>query len=426
MVYLSTFHSAAYQHSRSVVTTRRDFLAAAGTTAFFAADPSFLSAITPSPNLASAEAANAYGFAPGLIYLNTGSAGPTSRLVLERTLEAWTELEKNPVLNEYSLDGVLGWVEKAREKASSFLGCVKDELLITRSTSEAMNTVAQSIRLKAGDRVITTDQEHAGGSDCWRYLAERQGIVVEKVAIPDGEHDPHAILQRFADAIKPDTRVMSFSHILYTTGLRMPVAELAALARSRKLLCVVDGAQAAGATPINVKALGCHAYATTGHKWLMGPKGVGMLYISSDAADDIKPVQWLGGKRYVDNSVGVGPLPLVVGLGAAIDLANERGVAKIEEHNVALRNRVYQELAQLDGLKMMSLPPGPHSTALVSFALPPELDSRAFQQKLREKYQLVTRYIPKEVFNGLRLSPHVFNTEHDVDAVLSALRTEIK
>jgi selenocysteine lyase/cysteine desulfurase len=151
-----------------------------------------------------------------------------------------------------------------------------------------------------------------------------------------------------------------------------------------------------------------------------------MLYISSDAADDIKPVQWLGGKGYVDNSVGVGPLPLVVGLGGAIDLANARGVAKIEEHNLALRNRAYQELAQLAGLKMISLPPGPLSTALVSFALPPELDSRAFQQKLREKYRLITRYIPKEHFNGLRLSPHVFNTEQDVDAVVSALRTEIK
>ena len=331
------------------MTSRRDFLAAAAAAgAYLSIGQKILGQSTTTGR--ALDGSSEYGFAPGLIYLNTGSAGPTPRLVLEKTVQAWTELEKNPVHNEYSVDGVLGWVEKARASAAQFLGCSSDELLITRSTSEAMNTVAQSTRLKAGDRVLMTNQEHEGGSDCWRYLAERRGVVVDEVTIPYGESDPQAIVQRVADAIRPETRVISVSHILFTTGLRMPVAEISKLARSRNLLCVVDGAQACGSTQIDVKALGCHAYATTGHKWLMGPKGVGMLYISSDASDEIKPVQWMGGKRYVDNSVGVGPLPLVVGLGAAIDIANERGVAKIVEHNKALRKRAYDGLSQIAGV----------------------------------------------------------------------------
>jgi len=369
--------------------------------------------------------ANEYGLEPGLVYLNTGSAGPTPRAVLDRVVAAWTELETNPVYQEYAADGVAGQVERVRAQAAAFLGCRGDELLITRSTSEAMNTVAQSTRLKAGDRVLTTDQEHEGGSDCWRYLAERHGVVIDKVTMRDGEHDPQAIVQRFADALRPETRVISVSHILYTNGLRMPVTEISALARSRKMLCVVDGAQAAGATPLNVKAFGCHAYATNAHKWLLGPKGVGMLYVSSDASDEIKLIQWMGGKSYVGNSTGVGPLPLVAGLGATIEIANARVIEKIEEHNLKLRARAYRGLSQIGGIKMMSLETGPMTSALLSFAVPEKFESNALRQRLHEKYKVVTRNIGKEHFNGLRVSPHIFNTEADVDALVAAVRAEM-
>jgi selenocysteine lyase/cysteine desulfurase len=406
------------------VKTRRDFLAAAAAAGAFSFPANSLLGQPFQSNQSTGPAAH-YGLEPGLIYLNTGSAGPTPNAVLQCTLDAWAELEKNPVVNEYSLDGVLGSAEKVRESAGAFLGCAKDELLLTRSTSEGMNILAQSILLRAGERVLISDQEHTGGSDCWRYLAERHGIIVDKVAVPYDAVDPQAIVQRFADAIQPATRVISFSHILYTTGLRMPVSALAALARSRNLLCIVDGAQAAGATPVDVKALGCHAYATTGHKWLMGPKGVSMLYISSEAADEIKPIQWTGGKKYVDNSIGVGPLPLVVGLGAAIEQANALGVAKIEAHNLALRDRAFQGLRQIPSLTMMSPPAGPLVSAIVSFALPSSIDNRDMLHKLRFKHSIMTRAIEKEHFNGLRISPHRFNTESEVDALLSALKTEL-
>lgn len=409
---------------RGTLGTRRDFLSIAGAASIFATNRGFQSPLFAQTLPCGIEATD-YGLLPGLIYLNTGSAGPTPRAVLEKTIEAWALLETNPVLQEYSTNGVFGQAEKVRQQAASFLGCTSDELLLTRSTSEAMNTVAQGTRLKTGDRVLTTDQEHAGGSDCWRYLAERRGIVIDKVVVPLGERDPQAIVQRFADGIRPDTRVISVSHVLYTTGLRMPVTDISALARSHKILCVVDGAQAAGATPIDVKAIGCHAYATNAHKWLMGPKGVGMLYVSSDAVEDIKPIQWTGGRKYIDNSVGAGPLPLVVGLGAALETANRRGVAKIEEHNLALRQRAYQGLSQIAAVKMMSLPSGPLTSALLSVAFPPDRDSHTLQLKLHDKYQIVTRHIGEQPFNGLRISPHIFNTEADIDALIAALRVEL-
>jgi selenocysteine lyase/cysteine desulfurase len=410
--------------------TRRDFLAVAGAASILGASRSSLGAPAPveaeATSVTGSTGAGEYMLSPGLVYLNTGSAGPTRRAVLERTVEAWKVLETNPVRQAYGQDGVSGWTDKVRAKAAAFLGCAVEEILVTRSTSEGMNTVAQGMRLDAGDRVLTTDQEHEGGKACWDYLAERRGIVIDTVPIPHDEHDPSAIVRRFEAAIKPRTKVVSVSHVLWTTGSRMPVAEISALARRRGILSVVDGAQAAGQIPVDVKQIGCHAYATTGHKWMLGPKGTGMLYVSADASDAIKPIQWAAGKGVTSGATGIGPLPLVVGLGEAIDYISGRGVRSIEARNMALRDRAYRGLKQLPGVRMMSPEAGPLTTAIVSFALPAELQVRKLFDALLAKHNVQLRGIGKRFFNGLRLSPHVFNTEADIDAALRALRAELK
>ena len=192
---------------------------------------------------------------------------------MERTISAWKQLELDPVAygygeQEHAMDDV-------RAQAAAFLHCKTDELVLTRSTTDGMNWVAQGLTLAAGDHVLTTDQEHPGGRACWDYVARRYGVTLDVVAIPPGENDALAIVDRMAKAITPRTRVLSFSHLLSSTGLRMPVAELSALARARGCIAVVDGAQAVGGIAVDVKALGCHAYATSGHKWLLAPKGQG-------------------------------------------------------------------------------------------------------------------------------------------------------
>ena len=189
-------------------------------------------------------------FAPELVYLQTGSLGPTPRPVMERTIAAWKELELNPSFygygaQEHAMDDV-------RASAARFLGCKTEELVLTRCTTEGMNQLAQGLSFAAGDRVLTTDQEHPGGRHCWDYVARRYGVAIDVVPIPPGENDAPAIGDRFAKAITPRTRVLSFSHVLSSTGLRMPVAQLAALARAHGCLAIVDGAQAVGLSLIHI------------------------------------------------------------------------------------------------------------------------------------------------------------------------------
>jgi selenocysteine lyase/cysteine desulfurase len=367
------------------------------------------------------------GLEPNLVYLNTASAGPTPKRVLARTIEAWQRLETEPVYMGYSPapDSVVSAADKVRGKAAALIGCTADEILLTRGTTDGITTLANSIRLREGDRVLLTDQEHEGGEVGWQHRQRRDGIVVDRVGIPIGDNDTGAIVARFAAAIRPRTRVISFSHVLSPTGLRMPVAELAELAKARGVLCIVDGAQAVGSTAVDVRALGCDAYATSGHKWLMGPKGTGFVFISQAAADQIQPPQWFISHEFGANSAGLGPITLAIGLGQAIDDIMAIGMARIEAHNLALRNLFHAALAGIPALRLVSPPPGPLATALVAVALPPNIDSKLMRVRLHDRHRVVLKMAEKRWFNGIRFSPHIFNGVTDVDKAMAALRTEL-
>lgn len=360
----------------------------------------------------------------GLVYLNTGSLGPASRAVLDRTVEAWQALEANPVFQSYANGPAHRATDAVRERAAAFVGCSADELLFTRSTTEAMNTIALGITWRPGDRVLTTDQEHEGGELGWKHVGRRYGVAIDRV--PVGPLDaPGAILDRLTAAWTASTRVVSVSHLITTTGLRVPVAGIAALARERGALCVVDGAQALGHVQVDVRAIGCHAYAASGHKWLLGPKGTGLLYVSKDAEDRIQPIQREGGRRFVAESTGMGSLPLVAGLGAAIEAMQERGMDAVERRIMTLRERVYRGLEGLPALALASPPSGPLGSGLVAARLPPGIPSDVLRDRLRVKHRVMVKMVERRWFNGIRISAHVFNTDADVDAALEALRIEL-
>ena len=368
--------------------------------------------------------ASEYMLQPGLIYLNTGSLAPTPRSILDTVLKAWHELETNPVAMSYG-GAVHSLADQTRNSVASLIGCSADEVLLTRSTTNAMNIAGLGIELAHGDRVLTTDVEHEGGSAAWKYLEKRRGIGVDRIVIAPEDHDVSGIVERFDRAITKQTKVISVSHVITSTGLRMPVREIIALAKDRNILTIVDGAQAVGNIEVDVKAIGCDAYAAPGHKWLMAPKGTGFLYINKGTASRIQPIEWEDGHKYVVGSAGIGALPLIVGLGAAIDAAQKRGIGTSEARNLLLRNRAYQGLKKIGKVKVVSAPPGPLATALVAFHLPQSVESQAFRITMHKKYKLILKQTEKRWFNGMRISPHVFNTEADIDAAIKAIASEL-
>ena len=368
-----------------------------------------------------------FGLAPGLVHLNTASAGPTSNRVLARTLAAWRQLETDPVAQSYYdlPDTVFTAADQVRGKAAALIGCAPDEILITRGTTDGITTLAQSVRLEKGDRVLLSNQEHDGGEVGWLHRQKLDGVIVDRVQVPLQEYDVDRIIKAYRAAITPRTRVISVSHVLASTGLTMPIAGIAEIARAHGILCVVDGAQAVGQIAVDVVALGCHAYATSGHKWLMGPKGTGFVYVEKHSGSDIEPPQWQLGRAVGSDSAGLAPLTLAVGLGQAIDEVRQLEIARIEQHNLALAGVIHAELARMPLLHVVSPPPGPNATALVAAMLPPAIAADLVTARLLERHGVVVKLAEKRWFNGIRMSPHVFNDEAQVATALAALRTEL-
>ena len=383
---------------------------------------------TASPSNGALVPMSDFGLSPDLVHLNTGSAGLTSNRVLARTLVAWRQLETDPVAQSYYdwPDTVFTTANQVRGKAAALVGCSPDEILITRGTTDGITTLAQSVRLAKGDRILLSNQEHDGGEVGWLHRQKLDGVIVDRVQLPFQEYDADRILKAYRAAITPRTRVISVSHVLASTGLTMPIADIATLARAHNILCVVDGAQAVGQITVDVVALGCHAYATSGHKWLMGPKGTGFVYIAKNAERDIEPPQWQLGRAVGSDSAGLAPFPLAVGLGEAIDDVRKLGMSRIEGHNFALARFIHAELSKMPLLHVVSPPPGPNATALVAAMLPPAIDADLVRARLQERHGVVVKLTEKRWFNGIRLSPHVFNDGAQVASALAALRIELE
>jgi len=364
---------------------------------------------------------------PGLIHLNTGTFGLMPRHVRERMAWATRLFESNPVLQGYkeAPDTVRGQAEAVRARVGTLLNCKADEVLLTHGTADALGQVAASIDFPAGSRVLTSGAEHDAGVECWRWLARRRGGFVDVVPCPPEETDLDAIVSRFAAAMRPETKVICVSDVIAWTGLRMPIRELSELAHAHGALMVVDGAQATGHVPIDVMAMGCDAYAGSGHKWLLGPKGTGLWFVGRDPAQRIRPVAWQDGPKVMNEATGGCPLPQMIGLGAAIEDYQRRGPAAEFARNLALRNQLWEMLKTIPGIVPEGPPAGSQATALLGFRLPDGTLAATLRSTLLSKYKLNIRAVDTKQWNGLRASLHIYNSQAQADKLVECLRAQL-
>jgi selenocysteine lyase/cysteine desulfurase len=360
---------------------------------------------------------------PGLIHLQTGGVGAMPRPVFEATVAAMTDVEADPVRATYGPG--TSELEKVRARAAGLLGCAADEIILTTSATQGMFLIAQGLKLTHGDYILVSDHEHPGGRLGWEWVARHFGVQIDTVPIAPDETDPAAIVERVTDAIRPRTRVVSVSHILFTTGVRLPVAEICARVREHGCWAVIDGAQGPGAIPVDITAIGCHAYAASGHKWLCGPKGTGLLYLSEEMASELDALPLAAGRHANSDSTGIGNIAGLRGLGAAIDYVAAIGLDRIEAHNQALRGKLYDALSRLNQVHIPAPRDGPLASANLAFCLPDTVDLHALRRNLVMRHKVYIRVVELSGFRGLRASLHLYNCSDDVDALVAALKTEL-
>ena len=354
------------------------------------------------------------------IYLNNGTVGSSPAPVLRAIFDGYTTTEKMDQQDpeDYPIWGYGPWNE-FRDPLAAFVGCKRDEIALLRNATEANSYIANGIDLKSGDEVLMTDQEHPGGEHPWNLKAKRYGIVVKRVTLPRPVRNASQVLNLFNDAITPRTRILFFSHITTFSGVVLPAKELAALARSKGILSAVDGAHVPGMMRLNVQEIGCDMYSSSPHKWLFAPKGSGFLYVRDEVIDrlwnTIATEGWDDPKLRAERfqRIGSSNVPALWGLRAAIRLANDIGMDRIEHRHRQQADYILAEMLKR-GAESWTSPDPALRCAIATVNVPP-VPRMDLENWLWKTHKVRIRGAEP---NKLRLSTPYYVQKKDIDRFL--------
>lgn len=360
----------------------------------------------------------------GFIMMNAANLCPAPRSVVDAVAAATRDEDADVSFQNRAKYGQL-WTE-TRARLARAIGAGEDEVAIVRNTSEANNIVVGGIPLEAGDDVLLFDENHPTNNVAWEVRAARYGFTVRRVKVDPTTADSGAIVDAFTRALLPNTRVLAITDVSSNTGTRLPAAELCALARSRGVWAHVDGAQTFGALRRDMRALGCDSYTASAHKWFMGPKEAGLLFVRKERCAELWPgvvgVGWgsvattqLPGARKFE-TLGQRNDATVAGLAAALDFHERVGAARIEARVLELTTAMFDGLRDMRGAQMVT-PSRPELRGGVCIVRFEGREARPLHEQLYREHRIATAPT-----GGLRFSPHIYNTIQDVERALSAVR----
>jgi selenocysteine lyase/cysteine desulfurase len=363
----------------------------------------------------------------GITPMNAANLCPAPRQVIDAVGVAMRDVEAD--VSFQNRDKYAETLESTRAKLAAYLGADADEIAIVRNTSEGNNVIVGGLELERGDEVLLFDENHPTNNVAWDVRAARFGFSVRRIGIDGSATSPDAVRDAFLRALRPATKVLAFSDVSNTTGLRLPVDELCAAARARGIHTHIDGAQSFGCLARDLHGLGCDSYAASAHKWFVGPKEAGVLYVRRNRIARVWPgmvgVGWgSGAATSADGArkfetLGQRNDATIAGLRAALAFHQIIGRERIEARVLELAAALRSALAALPGAALVT-PNSPASSAGVVVVRFEGVDNAAVYRRLYEQHG-----IAGAPTGGLRLCPHVYNTLADVqrarDAVAEAL-----
>ena len=317
----------------------------------------------------------------------------------------------------------------ARSGVARLLNADADEITLTDNTGEGMNIISYGINWHEGDEVITTNHEHISLLAPLYQLRDRYGILIRFADIGPTAERP--VLKAIADLVTPRTRLISISHVTWTTGAVLNISEVAYMGREWGIPVLIDGAQSAGAIPADMKALGVDFYAIPMQKWLCGPDGTGALYVRKDALRYVSPtyvgywstkheegLEWELLESAQRFEAGGRQTAAIAGQAAVLSWLEETvGYQWLFERIASLSAYAYKALKEVPGLSMLT--PLQGESGLVSFKLEGRDDAETVTY-LRDKHNMYIRNIPST--KSLRISTGFYNTEEEIDKLVAALQ----
>jgi len=380
-----------------------------------------------------------------LVYFDNAATSQKPRQVLD-VLRHYYEVDNANVhrgLHELSMRATDAF-EAARVRTARFLGADRpEEIIFTRGTTEAVNLVAQvwaAQFLRPGDVILTTGMEHHSNLVPWQLAARRSGATLRHIPVLD---DGTLDLEALDTLLDGSVKLFAFVHVSNSLGTINPARELCAKARVRGITTFVDGAQAVGHLPVDVREIGCDFYAFSGHK-MCGPTGIGALYGRYELLESMDP--WQGGGEMIlgvtlESSTykapparfeaGTPDISGAIGLAAAMDYLDGIGLDVIQSHGEALTRLAWEGLRELPGVRLLG--PASPRAALVAFSLasahPHDLVEFVNTQgvALRGGHHCTQPLMKRFKVPGTsRASFYFYNTPKEVQRLLEVLREAIR
>ena len=363
---------------------------------------------------------------PSLIMMNSANLCPTHYGVLEtlfgltRNLEGDVSFQNRAKFREEKTN--------ARSLLAQYVGADPEEIAITRNTSEGNNIVVNGLELGEGDEVVIWDENHPSNHAAWDVRARRQGFSVKKIPTPEGPITPESLRQHFIGTLTPNTRIFAASHVSNVSGLTLPIKALCLECRSLGILTLIDGAQSLGALSLNLHDMACDFYTGSLHKWPMGPKETGLLYVRRGLAERVWPslvsvgyeaAETQGAQKF--ETLGQRSDPTIAAIGPAIEFHNTINKEIIEARLRFIVQRLRNGISLIPGASILTPPDPSMSAGVLVFSLP-GIGGREVFEALYHGYDIAAA--PAGINNGVRLSPHIFNTLSDIESVILSL-TEI-
>ncbi|MEP6733137.1 MAG: aminotransferase class V-fold PLP-dependent enzyme [bacterium] len=365
-----------------------------------------------------------YRLKPDYINLENGYYSMQSEPVLEAFIARVREinLQASYYMRTTQFDDKLA----VRKRLAEMAGCSADELIITRNTTESLDTVISGFDWKPGDEAVMAEQDYGAMLDMFKLQARRHGIVNKIVSLPLDPSSDDEIVRLYESAITPQTRLLMVSHMVNITGQLLPVRAIADMAHRHGVEVMVDGAHTFAQLDFRIPAFDCDYFGASLHKWLGTPLGAGILYVRADRIAKLWPV-------YADLSVpetdirklnhtGTHPVHTDLAITSAIDFHEMIGIQRKEARLRYLQNYWTNKVRGVPRI-VLNTPRDPKRSCAIANVGVEGVKPGALAKILLDKYKVWTVAIDGANVHGVRIAPHVYTTTAELDTFVDALRS---
>ena len=310
-------------------------------------------------------------------------------------------------------------------KVAEVVGCSADEMAITRNTTESLDLIIGGMDWKPGDEAVMAEQDYGAMLNHFNLVAKRFGVVNRRVSVPNHPRDDEEIVDLYASAITDKTRLLMVCHMINITGQVLPIRKICDMAHARGVDVMVDGAHAYSHIAFRMEDLDCDYYGASLHKWLSAPLGSGMLYVKKDKIDNVWPLLAAGDFDSNDirrlNHIGTDPVHVDLGIINAIEYQNTIGLERKEARLKYLQQYWTSQLRDHPRV-IVNTPADTRRHGGIGNVGIEGYDPRELADTLFRDYRIFTVGIDRPGVVGLRVTPNLYTTLDELDALVNAVK----